>query len=418
MTQLAFCYAIGFGTARNEVESRRLLGSHNINAEQLEAMKLRCLKESSYNLPDVVRKLLENSHLQQINNTSHYLRQGVIDEAERELNREYRDLVGSFGKESLLAMGAMSRLIGVYLVRKKAQEAELLIRELMGLYQNIPEGNQTGVLTCLYTLATIYSDQLRWKEAEDLYRQVIEKRTELLGESHIATLSAWNGLAVMYGSQKRWDMVEDIMQRVVSTMETTLGENHPSTMVYLGNLASAYGKRGMWEKAEEIQRLVVASSTKIQGAEHPSTLTSKANLGSALFNQGKMAEAEELLKEVIETGTKVMALEEEEARNNRYAHLDSVSIWVGNLQSMYETQGRFGESRSLAERGMEMQGLVQPAGEPRTVEELRDMILRGIEEGDQDRLGKLGGILTGWQEGLTRLLKDGFGEVEEDHVED
>lgn len=60
-------------------------------------------------------------------------RHGVIDEAEKPLNREYRDLVECFGKEGLVAIAAMSRPIGVYMARQKGQEAELLIRELMAI---------------------------------------------------------------------------------------------------------------------------------------------------------------------------------------------------------------------------------------------------------------------------------------------
>lgn len=47
------------------------------------------------------------------------------------------------------------------------------------------------MLSSIASLASIYSDNWRWKEAEELETQVMERRKKVLGEEHPSTATQY-----------------------------------------------------------------------------------------------------------------------------------------------------------------------------------------------------------------------------------
>ena len=79
-------------------------------------------------------------------------------------------------------------------------------------------------------LASIYSDQERFKEAEELETQVLGIEKRVLGPEHPSTVTGMNNLAHTYWGQDRHDEALNLMRSVHALNIRTLGEDHPYTI--------------------------------------------------------------------------------------------------------------------------------------------------------------------------------------------
>jgi len=81
-----------------------------------------------------------------------------------------------------------------------------------------------GRLTTLSNLASIFSNQGRWKEAEQLEVEIMEARKTACGNEHPHTLVSMSNLASTYRYQGRWKEAELLAVQVVETQKRVLGQ--------------------------------------------------------------------------------------------------------------------------------------------------------------------------------------------------
>ncbi|EED11810.1 kinesin light chain, putative [Talaromyces stipitatus ATCC 10500] len=250
------------------------------------------------------------------------------------------------------------------------QEAEVLYRKLMTIYQEKagPQGRST--LRSMANLASTYRNQGRWNEAEKLEVQVMEASKIVLGAEHPSTLTSMANLASTYRNQGRWNEAEKLEVQVMETRKTVQGAEHPSTLTSIANLASTYRNQGRWNEAEKLEVQVMETSKTVLGAEHPDTLTSMANLASTYRYQGRWNEAEKLDVQVMETSKTVQGAE----------HPDTLTS-MANLASTYRNQGRWNEAEKLEVQVMETSKTVLGAEHPDTLARMNNLALTWKSQG-------------------------------------
>jgi nucleoside phosphorylase/tetratricopeptide (TPR) repeat protein len=244
----------------------------------------------------------------------------------------------------------------------KYQEAEVLYKELMEIYQERNGDGHSSTLTSMANLASTYRQQGRWNEAEKLEVQVMETSKTVLGAEHPDTLTSMANLALTYQNQGRWNEAEKLEAQVMETRKTVLGSEHPDTLTSMANLASTYSGQGRWSEAKKLEVQVMETRKTVLGAEHPSTLTSMANLASTYQNQGRWNEAERLEVQVMKTSKTVLGAE----------HPDTLTS-MANLASTYWHQGRWNEAEKLEVQVMETSKIVLGAEHPDTLTSMANL---------------------------------------------
>ncbi len=213
------------------------------------------------------------------------------------------------GLEHPDTLNSMYSLASTYRNQGRWKKAEELDVQAMETSSRVLGLEHPSTLTSTASLASTYRNQGRWKEAEELGVQVMETSSRVLGLEHPDTLSSMANLASTYGNQGRWKEAEELNVQVMETRKRVLGLEHPDTLISMANLASTYRNPGRWKKAEELEVQVMETRKRVLELEHPSTMTSMANLASTYWYQGRWKEAEELNVQVMETRKRVLGLE-------------------------------------------------------------------------------------------------------------
>ncbi|GFF58626.1 LOW QUALITY PROTEIN: hypothetical protein IFM46972_11160 [Aspergillus udagawae] len=237
----------------------------------------------------------------------------------------------------------------------KYQEAEVLYKELMEIYQERNRDGHSSTLTSMANLASTYRHQGRWNEAEKLEVQVMETSKTVLGAEHPDTLTSMANLALTYQNQGQWNKAEKLEVQVMEASKTVLGSEHPSTLTSMANLASTYQNQGRWNEAEKLEVQVMETSKTVLGSEHPDTLTSMANLASTYQHQGRWIEAEKLEVQVMETRMTVLGAE----------HPDTLTS-MANLAYTWQSQRRLPDALALKEACCQLRNKVLGPDHPDT----------------------------------------------------
>ena len=123
-----------------------------------------------------------------------------------------------------------------------------------------------------------------WTDAQLLQEDIL-KRVEGTHMHSGGVKSIKNSLASIYSNQGRWKEAEELGAQVMEMSNRALGGGHPDTLTNMANLASTFWNQGRWKEAEELFVQVVGAEKRVLGQEHPSTLTSMGNLASIYQNQ-------------------------------------------------------------------------------------------------------------------------------------
>ena len=94
----------------------------------------------------------------------------------------------------------------------------------------------------------------------------METAKRVLGVEHPSTLTTMGNLASIYSDQGRWKEAEELKIQVMETSKRVLGVEHPDTLTTMGNLAHTYSNQGRWKEAEELE--VDRKSTRLNSS-HP-----------------------------------------------------------------------------------------------------------------------------------------------------
>ena len=76
-------------------------------------------------------------------------------------------------------------------------------------------------------LASLYEKLEKYEEAEVLYKKSIEIYEEILGKIHPDTLAAYTNLAGLYDNTGRREEAEKMYKKAICAYRKILGDNHP-----------------------------------------------------------------------------------------------------------------------------------------------------------------------------------------------
>ena len=143
----------------------------------------------------------------------------------------------------------------------------------------------------LYSLATLYHAQGKYREAEPLYRRSLALKEKALGLEHPDVATSLNNLALLHISQSKYGEAEPLYQRSLAILEKTLGPEHPHMAISLNNLALLYRVQGRHGEAEPLYQRCLTILEKALGPEHPNVAQTLENYAALLRETGRTVDA-------------------------------------------------------------------------------------------------------------------------------
>ena len=86
-----------------------------------------------------------------------------------------------------------------------------------------------------------------------MHRQALRLSETALGKVHPDTLASMNNLASVLSDQGKYKQAEEMHRQVLRLKETALGKEHPPTLASMNNLASVLSDQGNYEQAGSIE---------------------------------------------------------------------------------------------------------------------------------------------------------------------
>ncbi|RSL42265.1 hypothetical protein CEP54_015544 [Fusarium duplospermum] len=305
-SQLALCYALGFGHSKLEEPPIPLTCSREELQLQIEEAVIEesKLKDNSGAL---YTDLADRGHFSWIMIPDIQRDHDALQTAERVTREDVKNL------ESILGVGhPVVNPVKAVLARIKIRqcewgEAEEIEMQLASAYEQTMGPESREALRSMGHLAMIYTEQGRWREAEQEYAELLEITKTSSGPDHPDTLVRMSNLAATLWQGSRWLQAEQSQTELVDAAKRVFGQDHPLTMTSMSNLSLTLRSLGCWEDAKE----VVDLSKKSIGPEHPTTLGSMTNLAAifaarTLSKRGRWDEAKDLSREIVDTRERIL----------------------------------------------------------------------------------------------------------------
>lgn len=365
--QLAFCYYIGFGTARNlelalqwakkckktledlEDETDEVVDMHVIknkatNQLQLSGFDISMDHVNEYRKPDYqLTQVVENYQREISDLEKAFPDQPLIVAALQattaallgssgkwqQSSQKYRSVITIFrqsrdhGPTHHVTLNLSHRLADLLRLQGQLEDAKSITQEVLAAQKSISEAGPQALL-CYSMLGMIYHDESNYDEASKIFKDVLKASTQLLGSEHSQVLHAMSNLASAYRAKGRLDEAEELDHTALERKRKILdseGRPHYSTLTSGANLALTYSYQGRWDEAEKLEQWVLEERLKALGPLDPATLTAQKNLASTYLHQGRTAEAEKQYREVVEGQQRILG----EAHPQT---LDSIESWT------------------------------------------------------------------------------------------
>jgi tetratricopeptide (TPR) repeat protein len=223
----------------------------------------------------------------------------------------------------------------------RAREAEPLHRRALAIFEEVLGPRHPDTATGRGNLASNLDAQGRAKEAEPLHRKSLAACEEVLGPKHIETTRGYANLAANLESQGRIKDAEPLIRKALAVREEVLGPKHPLTAIAYNNLAANLKAQGRFQEAEPLLRKAVAIFEEVLGPRHPNTAIGCGNLALNLQEQGRAKEAESLHRRALAIFEEVLG-----------AKHPYTAIGYGNLALSLEAQGRTKEAEPLHRKAL------------------------------------------------------------------
>jgi len=245
--QLSICYHLGFGTARSDTKSSKLLQKSGRSQEYRDnALAQIEISTEAMSVGNLYGSLAESGLILPIRYFEHYVENGILETAKSIIIREMNDLENALSVESSL------------ILILKAQ------------------------------LGTIYREKGKWTMAENIFSDIIKKRTRLNGINPQSAINSMMTLSSIHQLQGRWNEAAELAIQGLDTMKRTLGTTHLSTIAGLGQVASIFSSQGEWKKAAKMLEEAKNTIIKMLGPEHPDSLVANGDLAVVYSNLGRL----------------------------------------------------------------------------------------------------------------------------------
>ncbi|KAF4459114.1 hypothetical protein FALBO_14135 [Fusarium albosuccineum] len=290
-SQVALCYHIGFGVARDEKKVQGILAQSKKKQKSFEKIVASLQYPRGVIETSTTRALRKTGFLSSSDFSQLYRQHGKLDEAEMRLGQETKDLISACGSSHPLVHISKEMLSKVYSAQGHWKEAEKLELEIVEVRKAEFGLSHPDTLASMGNLAWTLASQDRLKEAEDMMLEVVEICQAQLGSDDSLTLTSMANLAAIFTLRDRGEEAEKLKQQVIEARKAKLGEDHPDTLMSITTLASAFVRQGRFQEAEKLD-LKVLELRKVQlGVNHPNTLMSMADVAFVWKCQGRDADA-------------------------------------------------------------------------------------------------------------------------------
>lgn len=401
--QLALCYALGFGVAKNDVQSELFLAQSSNPAQHLKHVindiKTEIIGTYSFEENSLFSQLDGQDQVIWIHYGGQYRAGDKSNESELIFRREIADIRHTLGEEHYLLSILITRLKVMLQRQERYAELEALLHEEVETNKTRLGKKDSETLGSIIELTDTIFKQGRLKEAEDLQMDVLETAKEAYGNEHSYTLDSMSKLASTILEQARWEEVEKLQVQVfevrkrifgledkktirsmedlawtyklqgrieeatVLWMQTTdmmrrvYGEEHPLTLSSLSNLIDTHKAQQCWEEAETIAMQVMKARQRTLGQEHPETLISIGKLATVYEAQDQWTKAENYMREALKAS--ILSLGEE--------HSDTL-ILIVTLASNLKNQKRWEEAKQLQNQAIDKRKQILGSDHPTTLD--------------------------------------------------
>ncbi|KAK2836994.1 hypothetical protein FQN49_006514 [Arthroderma sp. PD_2] len=298
--QLAFCYSVGFGVSRNDLESAKWLELSGRNSAELE-YEIDTAKGLESDIPTgKLHDLFRKGLVTPMNLAQQHSSRRELDIAEVQYRRELSDISYTLSEGHPVALSLMTALSRVLASQRHTEEAADFLMQVIERGKEIYGSHHPEVVIPMVNLSSILQQHGQWSLAQDLLLKAKGSLHRMLGGNHHHTLKCTANLALTYKSQGRLNEAKEILSELIEAEKATLGEEHKSTLVNTGNLASTLCNLDLWDEAAELQERVKDTRVRVLGREHPHTLASISNLAHIQRKMQNWGKAEELAYEVLE----------------------------------------------------------------------------------------------------------------------
>jgi tetratricopeptide (TPR) repeat protein len=235
----------------------------------------------------------------------------------------------------------MGHLASLLHVKALFNEAELLMRRALYIYEQGFESEDSGVATALNNLAQLLRATNRLSEAEPLMWRSLEIKVQNFGPKHTDVATALNNLAQLLKATNRLNEAEPMMWRVLEIKEQSFGTQHPDVATALNNLASLLQDTNRLSEAEALMRRALKIDEQILGPINPNVARDLNNLAQLLQDTNRLGEAEPLMRRALDIDEQSLGP----------LHPD-VAKDLNNLALLFYATNRLSEAEPLMRRGL------------------------------------------------------------------
>jgi tetratricopeptide (TPR) repeat protein len=235
----------------------------------------------------------------------------------------------------------MGHLASLLHVKALFNEAELLMRRALYIYEQGFESEDSGVATALNNLAQLLRATNRLSEAEPLMWRSLEIKVQNFGPKHTDVATALNNLAQLLKATNRLNEAEPMMWRVLEIKEQSFGTQHPDVATALNNLASLLQDTNRLSEAEALMRRALKIDEQILGPINPNVARDLNNLAQLLQDTNRLGEAEPLMRRALDIDEQSLGP----------LHPD-VAKDLNTLALLFYATNRLSEAEPLMRRGL------------------------------------------------------------------
>jgi tetratricopeptide (TPR) repeat protein len=263
------------------------------------------------------------------------------EEAELLYRRALAIYEAAYGSDDPWVAATLNHLGWLLFTLSRYEEAELLYRRALAINEGAYGLDHHEVAQTLNKLAIMLKTLSRSEEAEPLYRRALAIFEATYGPDHPEVATTLNNLSILLRTLSRSEEAEPLCRRALAINEVAYGPDHPSVASTLNTLASLLDFFARSEEVEPLYRRALAIREAAYGPDHPVVATNLNSLGGELETLGRYEEAEPLYRRALAIN--------EAAYGPDHPH---VATTLGSLGWLLETLGRYEEAEPLYRRAL------------------------------------------------------------------
>ncbi|MCJ1386085.1 hypothetical protein MMC17_009210 [Xylographa soralifera] len=302
VTQVSYCYRIGFGTDQNldkaqewrEIMAERFLTVPDIGelVGRIQSGVTEPIKDDPDNELSV-NKLFEKG-LDFFDLADQLVEGSEIKEVTRRIESDCAARTDAFGDESEISMYykiILSLLYGKQGMLKKAKELQMTVFSV--LERDDPKSSNAIILAGV--LVTTLHEEGSLIEAKSLQERYVQYTTEVYDLHHPRTLQGMTKLGAILSDASEYEAAGALAKTVYKLSCESLGNTHPSTISYKQHLISSLRDLGSLNDARAMAEDTLRLSEQVLGVDDPTTLSLHSTFALILYDLELWEETEQHL---------------------------------------------------------------------------------------------------------------------------